>query len=157
MIKVNELTKNNFEAWGKFISADEQNNLQRYDGFNYVGNIAVAHINSPLSFSILEPLEREIVLVQMESHKETSEICVALENECLFFVAADKNGFPDEENIKAFLLKAGDTVIYNPSVWHWVPFATKNRSCKQLIIYKDQTGKNDFYAHKLSQPVRAEI
>lgn len=152
-MKVTELTKEAFSPWGKYISADEESGRDSTPEFDYVGNIAVSKLMGPVSMSILHPAKRDIIVNQFESHRLTPEICTALRNNCIIFAAGDVNGVPDIPNTQAFLLKEGDTIVYDPGTWHWVPYPVDTQTCTQLIIYKDQTGKNDFYLHKLEKPI----
>ncbi len=151
-MKIAGLTKDSFSPWGAFIAAEEKRGCESSPDFDYVGNIAVVDFQGPLS---LTPKARDIVLTQVESHRETPEMCVALRHDCVIFVAGDKAGAPDAATIRAFLLKEGDTVVYAPGVWHWVPYAVGADACSQLIVYRDQTGRNDFHLHRLESPVAA--
>ena len=156
-VSVKTLTKENFLCWGHFISADDTTGLKELSIANYVGNLAVADVGEKVSLSILNPFKRDLALKFMEQHKKTHEICVAIHEDCIITVARDANGEPDPSSIEAFVLKEGDTVVYSPEVWHWVPYATGDGKCKQLIIYKDQTGANDFIKKELQQPVELEL
>ena len=150
-MKVNQLTRHNFEKWGQFFDSGEQAALKECDGFNYAGNVGVFPASGECSISVLQPLKREMAVEKMEMHKETPEVCIAMENDCVIVVADGGDGGPDPGTMQAFLLKQGCTVIYNAGIWHWVPFPVGEGRCKQLIIYKNNTGANDFYMQQLSQ------
>lgn len=156
-MNVKQLTKENFVKWGQFISADNIENQGDYGDFKYTGNVAVLELWPATSASILEPIKRDIRLECLEAHKNTIEICVAIKNDCVIFVAEDKNDEPDPASVEAFYLKDGDTVVYGKGVWHWIPFAVNTPSCKQLIVYKDKTGDNDFYKFELKTPISIEM
>lgn len=155
-MNIEPLTKDAFAPFGTFISAKETQNKKCFDGFDYIGNIAVAPLWERTSLSLLQPKRRELVLTKMEAHKNTVELCIAIENDCILFVATDKEGKPDTSNIHAFYLCCGDTVAYDKGIWHWVPFPVEDESCKQLILYKDNTGNEDFYSYELLKPLRIE-
>jgi ureidoglycolate hydrolase len=89
----------------------------------------------------------------MERHIETAEMCVAIEGDCIIAVGQGEPASPDPATIEWFRLEQGDTVIYNPGVWHWVPFAAGDETCRQLIVYKNQTGKNDFFKYEFTVPI----
>lgn len=156
-MEVCQVNEKNFAKFGKFISADQNKSREHFDGFFYTGNIAVCELFPATSISLLEPEKRDISLKSMEAHKETEEVCIAIKNDCLFFVAEDVNGSPDVNNIHAFILREGDTVIYAKGVWHWVPFCINSEYCKQLIVYKNNTGANDFYQYDLSEAIKVSL
>lgn len=152
-MKVNQLTQVCFQEFGILISAVERKNKQNYDGFDYCGDLAILSMGYEVSASLLFSHQREIHVTQMEVHRHTSEMCVALCHDCIIFVATDFHGTPSEDNLKAFLLKQGDTIIYHKNIWHWVPFAVNAKSSTQLIVYQSQTGKNDLLLKSLLSPV----
>ena len=156
-IEVKALTKESFIPWGQLVAAGDTTDLKQLSVANYVGNLAVAEMGEKVSLSILSPFKRDLTLKFMEKHKKTHEICVAIRGDCIITVARDLNGEPDPSSIEAFLLKESDTVVYAPDVWHWVPYATGDGDCKQLIIYQDQTGANDFYKKELSEVLELSV
>ena len=149
----NVLTKETFKKWGDYVAAGDVDNQTQNEAFNHVPDIAVFDLDGPISASILEPKKRENVLTCMERHDKTPEMCVALEHDCIIAVAMDKDGKPDETTVETYLLKQGDTVIYHPGVWHWVPYAVNTDTCKHLIVYKYNTGKNDFFMEELYEKI----
>ena len=156
-VPVKTLTKDNFRFWGQFISADDVTGLKQLSIANYVGNLAVAEVGGKVSLSILNPFKRDLTLKFMEQHQKTHEICVAIKEDCIITVTGDANGEPDPSSVEAFMLREGDTVVYSPGIWHWVPYSTGDGKGKQLIIYKDQTGANDFLKKELPQTIELEL
>jgi len=148
-----QLSKQGFANWGDYISANDRNNVLVEEDFHYVGNIAVFPLEGDVSASVLIPCKREIVLWKMERHKDTAEVCVALKNDSVFFVAQDCDGHPDIDNIQAFYLRQGDTIVFKAGIWHWVPFPVEADQCK-LLIYKNNTGDDDFYLEELTEPIK---
>jgi ureidoglycolate hydrolase len=156
-ITVQELSKEVFAPWGYFVSRSDTTGISHLSTANYMGNLAAFDLGGRVSLSILNPFKREPVLKFMELHRETHEICVALYQDCIVTAARDNAGEPDPASLEAFYLKEGDTVVYAPGVWHWVPFAARAGECAQLIIYKDQTGANDFFKKELSQSAELQM
>jgi ureidoglycolate lyase len=153
VVKVKPLTKEAFSRWGYFISKDDTTDINRLSSANYIGNLAVFEMGEQVSVSILNPFKRKLIIAFMELHQETHELCVAIQNDCIITVAENMKNKPDSTSIEAFYLKEGDSVIYKNGVWHWVPFAVTDDGCKQLIVYKNQTGANDFTKHEFQEPV----
>jgi ureidoglycolate hydrolase len=156
-IKIQGLTRELFSPWGQFVPADCRSGMTQLSIANYAGNLAVAEVGEKASLSLLKPFNREFTLKCMEQHNKTHEICVAVQGDCVITVTRDLNGEPDSDNLEAFLLKQGDTVVYAPGVWHWVPFPAGTGESGQLIIYKDQTGANDFIKKELPRALELEI
>lgn len=151
------LSQSAFRQWGEYIPADETRNRTELASALHFGNIAVFSMQGELSASILRPFRREPVLRFMEMHRETAELCVELENDSVIVVAADREGKPDAATLQAFLLRQGDSVVYNPSVWHWVPYPVSEDGSRQLIVYKNHTGTNDFHKEELARPIALPI
>lgn len=156
-MKTKILTQKSFEKWGQFFDAGDEEKLQKCDGFNYAGNTAVFQAMGECSISVLEPVMREKVLKCMEMHKETEEVCIAIEKDCIITVAKGDEKGPDTETLEAFVLREGCTVIYKAGTWHWVPFPIDSDVCKQLIIYKNHTGDNDFYMEAVNPEISLEV
>lgn len=143
---VKQLTSESFEPFGVFIDIPP-GKLPTFeaDFFTYFDSVALCDTGGKASFSILTILPRPLYLDTIEKHTSTPEVMISINREVIFIVSHSKtdilgleNELPDPETAEAFLLKAGQGVIMNAGVWHWVPF-TESEQARMIFMYKQGT------------------
>jgi ureidoglycolate hydrolase len=143
---VQQLRPESFESFGSLIDISPgKPPTFEADFFTYFDSVALCDTGGKASFSILTILPRPLYLDTIEKHKSTPEVMISINCDVIFIVAHSKTDIlgvekelPDPETAEAFLLKAGQGVIMNAGVWHWVPF-TESEQARMIFMYKQGT------------------
>jgi ureidoglycolate hydrolase len=145
-IKAVKATVNNFAPFGQYISrgnkkADSVNKV--FSFWNSLGSVKIKETSVCIVHTKPQKLMREDGL---EHHKKTSEILIATGPVVVTAAPGDPKTpkLPDISKIRAFVVPAGDAVIFSPNVWHHAPLAVKD-PCNVYIIFDKTTPEQDFY------------
>jgi ureidoglycolate hydrolase len=145
-IKAVKATVNNFAPFGQYISrgnkkADSVNKV--FSFWNSLGSVKIKETSVCIVHTKPRKAMREDGL---EQHKKTSEILIATGEVVITAAPGDPQNpkLPDISKIRAFVIPAGDAVIFSPGVWHHAPLAVKD-PCNVYIIFDKPTPDKDFY------------
>jgi ureidoglycolate hydrolase len=146
-IKAVKITVKNFAPFGQYIStgnrkADAVNKI--FSFWNALGSIKV---KGETSICIVKTVPQKTMREDgMEHHKNTSEVLVTTGDIVVVTTLGDEKNpkLPDISRVKAFIIPAGDAVIFNPNAWHHAPLAVKE-TCNVYVIFDKSTPEKDFY------------
>jgi len=98
-----------------------------------------------MEIGLLALKKREMLIGELECHRETEEILIPIDGDFVASVCAcdrePKSTIPVAE-VKAFVLKRGQCMVLKPGIWHVVPFPLKGESSVILIFGKDTVEKD---------------
>ena len=97
------------------------------------------------------------VYTLLETHLETPEILVPLNcgmNILVAPAATRQTDVPDIAKAKAFFIRRGQAVMLNKGVWHWLPQPVGKKEAHILVIFSDNTSRNDYREGILPEPVK---
>jgi len=146
-IKAVKITEENFAPYGKYISTRNRKANSTNKVFSFWNALGAVKIKGETSICIVKTKPQKVMREDgMEHHKKTSEVLVATGDMVLVAALGDKKNpkLPDPSTVKAFIVPAGDAVIFNPNTWHHAPLAVKE-TCNVYIIFDKTTPDKDFY------------
>lgn len=149
------LQSNALEGMGKGIFLDGVTPDVRSDIQEYFGKLAIFPAAGDLQFGICIAKDRPLILDEMEQHVETAEILIALKGGFAVAFAPD-GAAPDIQKASAVRVEQGQGVLLNKGVWHWTPYAIAS-PCEILVVFKENTPKNDFTSVKLDEPIEISV
>jgi ureidoglycolate hydrolase len=146
-LKAVKVTVKNFAPFGQYISTGNRKANSVNKVFSFWNALGAVKIKGDTSIGIVKTVPQKVMREDgMEHHKKTSEVLVATGD--IVVVAAlgneKKPGLPDPSKVKAFVVPAGDAVIFNTKVWHHAPLAIKE-TCNVYVIFDLTTPDKDFY------------
>jgi ureidoglycolate hydrolase len=147
------LDSKTFNTFGNILTMNyvpEVDEQKEFDFHDTVRNIELA---SHCCTGILACRNREKKVVKMERHHETSEIIAALDGDMILVTAPADDDLKDNSRVQAFMIKQGQSVAMKPNTWHWVPFPIGKNDVHALILFRDETGKNDLHFRELNEPI----
>jgi ureidoglycolate lyase len=147
-IKVQELTKENFEKYGSFCNLI--NPVDAICGGTghpvaFYRDMMPVHVPGPSlpSFSICRVEEREMIIKVGEYHSYATEANIPLEADCITYVAVAGKGPCPVEKWEAFRVPKGTLVTYRPGVWHCAPFPYDTDVVNVVVFLPERTYAND--------------
>lgn len=152
-IKAVKATAKNFVPFGQYISATNRKADSVNKVFSFWNALGTPEIKGDTSVCIVRTKPQKTMREDgMEHHKKTSEVLVATGNIVVVVTLGDKKNpaLPDPSTVKAFIVPAGDAVIFNPGVWHHAPLAVKE-ICNVYVIFDKTTPEKDFYYTDLNK------
>ena len=152
-IKAVKVTAANFAPFGQYISTGSKKADSVNKVFSFWNALGSVKIKGDTSISIVKTKPQKVMREDgMEHHKKTSEVLVATGEVVVVATLGDTKNpkLPDPATVKAFIVPAGDAVIFNPSVWHHAPLAVKE-TCNVYVIFDKTTPDKDFYYADLNK------
>jgi len=152
-IKAVKATVKNFAPFGQYISTGNRKANSANKVFSFWNALGAVKIKGETSISIVKTVPQETMREDgMEHHKKTSEVLVAAGDIVVVATLGDEKNpaLPDPSKVKAFIVPAGDAVIFNPEVWHHAPLAIKE-TCNVYVIFDKSTPDKDFYYKDLNE------
>jgi ureidoglycolate hydrolase len=61
---------------------------------------------------------------------------------------------PNVKKIKAFRIKQGEALLMNKGIWHYLPNPVGRKEVEILVIFKNNTSKNDLIFADLSEKIQ---
>ena len=155
-MKLEVLTSESFADYGYLLNGTKQEPDADTPSYTYYADIVKFHMDGGITAGVLEGKKREIELTCMERHKQTPEILIAIQADTVLFVGLSNNHTSEITGIKAFLFKERDVIMMKEGTWHWVPFPTNMEKSITQVIYKNDTGKNDYQLETIAEPIRLD-
>jgi ureidoglycolate hydrolase len=138
MLNVNPLSEQSFRPFGKVLRTPERPPDGSSEAHNYWDR--ELEWTGSTSVNYLAIKQRDLLLWQMERHRDTREMLVLLQGTC--YLAVAPAGVLAADKIAVFELKPGDAICLDAGVWHDLPFSRED-SAAFLVIYKDGTAQHD--------------
>jgi hypothetical protein len=118
----------------------------------YFGKLGLIRATQGVEFGICAYNRREFIVEGMEQHKRSAELLFAVDDDFIMPVApniasADR---PDLEKAFAIRVRRSEGVIFEPGVWHWVPYPTGKEKSFALVGFALDTPANDMGIHTIS-------
>jgi hypothetical protein len=82
------ITEESIKGYGYLLSESKKDPILNNDHFKYISDVYKLIVDGEMTVGILIGRKREMVLKNLERHKETIEILVQLENDSVVFFAA---------------------------------------------------------------------
>lgn len=155
VLKVLELTNENFKDFGKIITTEGRKADGGDENFTWYEKLGLFEGIDNVSINVLTAKKRELILSKLEYHKETPEAIIPMSGEKVIVVVAP-SGELDENKMKAFQVNENEGIIINPGVKHFIPYPL-NMDTNCLIIFKHATGTNDLIMENLLQSYEIKI
>lgn len=95
---------------------------------------------------------RPMVVEKMERHADTAEILISTKEDYVLCVAPPAEEVA-EDQIEAFLIPAGSTIVMKPSCWHWIPFPTGTQDAEVIVVFRAETVNDDLIYSDLAEKV----
>lgn len=152
-IKAVKVSVKNFAPYGHYISIGNRKADSVNKVFSFWNALGAVKIKGETSICIVKTKPQKTMREDgMEHHKKTSEVLVATGDIVVVTTLTDKKNptLPDPSMVKAFIVPAGDAVIFNPTVWHHAPLAVKE-ICNVFVIFDRKTPDEDFYYADLNK------
>lgn len=150
------ITEESIKGYGYLLSESKKDPILNNDHFKYISDVYKLMVDGEMTVGILFGRKREMVLKNLERHKETVEILVQLENDSVVFFAKQNDQRDSIKDIKAFYFNSGQAVVLNKGTWHWGPFPITEPECKTLIVFKKGTSQNDCDIRDLEEGIKIE-
>lgn len=151
-IKVQKLTKEAFEPFGKVLTTEGLEAGGNPDSHLWYPQVSI--IDAPTSINLMEIVPREFTCQKFEAHDHTDENLISMTGGMIVTVA--KKGELKEENLEAFYVPQGVGVCIGSGVWHFVPFPIgRKEMC--AVIFVNGTSQNDIYFDELKEAVGLEL
>jgi ureidoglycolate hydrolase len=147
-LKVQPLTGGAFELYGQVIAAPKTEATAHLPGMDFwVGVAELPDLGAPYSVSYATQEKRAFIQRSAERHMQTPELLMPIGGDMIVVVGApdypeQPERLPSPERFAAFWVKEGQGVIFKPGVWHWAPFAVKEK-IMLLVVYTAGTAQND--------------
>jgi ureidoglycolate lyase len=151
------LTEESIKGYGYLLSESKKDPILNNEHFKYISDVYKLMVDGEMTVGILFGRKREMVLKNLERHKETVEILVQLENDSVVFFAKQNDQRDSIKDIKAFYFNSGQAVVLNQGTWHWGPFPIAKPECKTLIVFKEGTSQDDCEIRNLEEDVIIDL
>lgn len=160
-IRAQHISNEIFKGLGKAICITPDTKPDARDDIQtYYGQLAIMECDSALQIGVCVAKKREYIIRELEQHKKTAEMLIALKGDFVTLAApsAEINGklCPDIDKAVAIRVNQGEGVFFDKTVWHWTPYAI-TQDCDVLVVYRKDTPKEDFTGYKLDMPVKMEL
>lgn len=156
MLKIQELSENNFNKYGTYLnplekpaSLGEDAELVQFYPDRMLQTFAASNFMA-LSPLIIKP--RKLEIVDVEKHNYTEEVIGGFTEDVCFHVSPATDGAPDLSEIEVFCLPAGWWVRFKRGVWHKAPFVLADKSTYGLVLLPPHTFTNDCENVNLPSP-----
>jgi len=156
MIKIQGLLEADLTGLGAPVSVqDGMEPLIKDANQTAYNKLAVMPVDGTLQFNLCISNNRPFVVDEMESHKDSAELLVAVIGSfvvpCAPTKIVDGVAQPDMDKAVAIRVEQGQGIIFDIGVWHWTPYAITPTS-NILVGFKEDTPQNDFFGFKLEKP-----
>ncbi|NLJ85864.1 MAG: hypothetical protein GX322_05435 [Firmicutes bacterium] len=161
MLKVQELSFNAFERYGRFLNPLDCGDpvgskedplqfypdrvLQQFGASNYVAFNPLVIQPRPLSFNVAE------------IHERTEEVFGGFTRDVCFHVAPAGAKTPPIEQFEVFRLPAGWWARLKRGVWHHGPFVIGHESTVGMVVLPPHTYTNDCHVVQLEKPIHISL
>lgn len=116
-IRAERITKENFAPYGKYINLYEERANITEDFECYMAR--ELHVDEPMNLGITICKAGDFNSVSMERHFLTEEPQFCGDGEMVLTVAdSDPEKYPEDKDVKAFILKPGDLAVLAKGIWH---------------------------------------
>lgn len=152
-MEILQLQSKAFAEFGTILTLTETPTVpenQEFIMYDTARRIALANL---CCAGVLICRQREGRVVQLEHHKYTSEILVALDADVTLVVAPSGDPLQDVKNIRAFSLEKCEAVALKPGTWHWIPFPKSTETARVLVVFGDSTKEHDLNLQMLPEVV----
>jgi ureidoglycolate hydrolase len=106
----------------------------------------------------LECVARARSLVKMERHLRTPEMLSAVDGDAVLCVAPPQEPREGKLNdLRAILLRRGQTVVLAKGAWHWIPFPTGPSNVHFMVVFRNGTGEDDLHICDLADFATIDI
>ncbi|HAK46601.1 MAG TPA: hypothetical protein DCO79_11875 [Spirochaeta sp.] len=151
VIKCTDLTVENFSGYGVIITGAGKVPDADIPELKFWNKLGVMNHRGDTSISIVQTYGKNGLIEEtLEQHKTTGEALLPTEDIYIVTALSDKNDprKPDFNTVKAFPVKKGEAVIFNPGVWHHAPL-TKAETANTFVAFYENTPDEDFFAYEL--------
>lgn len=148
------MTQETIKGYGQFLSNSLKDVSFDESEFRFTADVGNFVIDGNITTGLLIGKKRELVLSHFERHLKTPELLVALENDALIALAKPSENEADIKDITLFSVKQGDSFVLDKGTWHWVPFPVNADDCKFLVVFRENTGKEDGGVIQFLNPVK---
>ena len=136
-LQVLEPDQDNFQAFGTVISTGIRDCDEQKPDYKWWSKLACFECDTAITFNILAINHRNFELDQLERHLDSKEVIIPLGGDEIWVPVAPK-GELDESRIKIFKIGKHEGLVLDAGVYHFLPFAVKERaSC--IIAFKKDT------------------
>lgn len=159
MISVNviEITKGGFAPYGKLVEMPKDAKKES-PVVDFWPNLVEWEIDDGLlevDFGVVK--NRPLLVEELERHLTTPELLIPIKSDLIITVASEKDrdnqeAEPLAKNVKAFLVRVGQAVIFNRGIWHFAPHPLEEEG-PFFVVFKRNTPSRDFILKKLDDKV----
>jgi len=138
-LQVEPISKDAFSPYGQVIDneGEELSSSSKYH--DYWDGVAEFHPEGRQVCSLLKTKKNiDELIVEMEQHRLSEEILVALDGDIIVTVAHTKEDKPDENTVRSFLVKKGIGVVFKAGIWHALP-VSYGKTNMMLVVFKENT------------------
>jgi len=162
-LKAQYLNQIDFNEFGEVISIDilkkrdptVQSEIQSY--YSEVGHM---ECGGSAEYGVCIAKERNLEILQMEQHTDTSELLLSMGGDFIVPVApvAINGGkpIPNIEKLVAVRVLEGEGVVFKPGIWHWTPFPVRDHSFV-LVSFRLGTPVNDTTVFDLEEKIIMDL
>ncbi len=145
-LKVKQLTKENFEKYGRYASMVEPDGVALGVGspIRFYRDLLPLEGAEKLAASVTEVDPIPMVVDIMEYHTSCWEGFMGLDTDSYIAVApATADGTLDNKDLEAFFVPQGTMVYIHPGVWHFAPYPAGDKVLHSLVLLPQRTYAND--------------
>ncbi|MDD5016676.1 MAG: ureidoglycolate lyase [Eubacteriales bacterium] len=161
LLAVEAMTKDAFRPYGEVIGISEAVLSGSSENHDYWDGVAEFYPEGKHVCSFLRTKKGlDKAIGEMEQHRYTEEILVALDGDIVVTVAGMQDNRPDENTIRSFRVAKGSGVIMKPGIWHALPLSY-GESSMMLVIFrantsfaKDKTILTDIHFKELNRAIK---
>lgn len=147
-IKVQELTKDNFQKFGEVLTIEGREAGGNPNTHLWFPKVTV--VDDKTSVNLMKLIPHEFVVKDFEKHNETVENLIPIDGDLI--VALAPAGELKEENIEVFYIPCGKGICLNKEVWHAIPFAV-GKEVMSTVVFKYDTSNTDIYFDSINEEI----
>jgi len=157
-VPVVRLTPETFAGLGQVVLKPVGQPTVTRPGLRFWSRVGAMEIPGEVEMGILELTAQEFVFDSLERHVRTPEMFIPIEGVAIMPIGlgTGQDRFPRPEEIRAFVIDAGTSIIMNPGVWHWIPYPV-TAVASYLIPALVGTPTEDREVRLLEKPLRFDI
>ncbi|MDC7227742.1 MAG: ureidoglycolate lyase [Spirochaetales bacterium] len=142
-MQIEKLTAESFKDFGQVLTMAQVPKVTDDKEFDWYDTAGGIELNEKCCTGMLVCRPRPKKVVKMECHTKTSEVLVALNGDTVFAAAPAGDSLENNDNVKAFLLRQGTSVVMKTATWHWIPFPMAEEDARIMVLFRDGTGADD--------------
>ena len=162
IVKVKELTRENFAKYGDYVDLLAPNGVKiGNEPIEFYRDMIQMHLGDGSvlpSFSICKVDNRPAVIDVTEYHSYAMEGNIPLDGDTyMHFAKATPTSEPPLDDFEVFRIPKGTLVVAKPGVWHHAPFAVDTAPVHTLVILPERTYANDCIVVELKKKDQIKI